>query len=87
MARLRHNGQDQSRHILYAYGMVAPEDGLLPLDEAAARARISKRKLQRWLAEGHLQKRTRRGDQRTFVDAAELLTALRTVPHQRRRRP
>jgi hypothetical protein len=67
--------------------MTAPEDGLLPLDEAADRAGISKRKLQRWLAAGHVQKRTRRGDQRTFVDPAELLVAMRTVPHQRRRRP
>lgn len=65
--------------------MTAPEDGLLSLDEAAERAGVSKRKLQRWLAEGHLEKRTRRGDQRTFIDAAELLTALRTVPNQRRR--
>jgi DNA-binding transcriptional MerR regulator len=65
--------------------MAAPDDGLLPLDEAAAHAGVSKRKLQRWLSEGHLTKHTRAGDQRTFIKVTELLDAMRTVPHQRRR--
>jgi hypothetical protein len=66
--------------------VTTPDDGLLPLDEAAAHAGISKRKLQRWLSEGHVQKHTRAGDQRTLVKVTELLDALRSVPDQRRRK-
>jgi excisionase family DNA binding protein len=45
---------------------------LVTLDEAAEDARVGRRTIQRWIAEGKIRSWTRPGDRRKYVDRDEV---------------